>query len=222
MAICSGIDIKLSGAGGRQVRALDREVILARADIEIDHVQVGNFAASSTLSLGGAQDAPIPLLRGWASVHATLEGRTFCFVSTHLEMARFPHVQNAQADELVRLLEAEPLPVILVGDFNSAADGSKSASCGKFIGAGFADAWKETNALEAGFTCCHDNDLLNPASGLSERIDLIFFGGGFAAANARVVGDDPAARTPSGLWPSDHAGVVATLYLPGRKGTVCD
>jgi len=29
----------------------------------------------------------------------------------------------------------------------------------------------------------------------------------------RVVGDRPADRTPSGLWPSDHAGVVAELRL---------
>jgi hypothetical protein len=29
-----------------------------------------------------------------------------------------------------------------------------------------------------------------------------------------LIGDTPADFTPSGLWPSDHAGVVATLTLP--------
>jgi hypothetical protein len=29
--------------------------------------------------------------------------------------------------------------------------------------------------------------------------------------DADVVGDELGDRTPSGLWPSDHAGVVATL-----------
>ena len=28
-----------------------------------------------------------------------------------------------------------------------------------------------------------------------------------------VTGDDPAERMPSGLWPSDHGGVVSTLEL---------
>jgi hypothetical protein len=29
-----------------------------------------------------------------------------------------------------------------------------------------------------------------------------------------VVGDELADRTPSGLWPSDHAGIVAYLWIP--------
>jgi hypothetical protein len=33
--------------------------------------------------------------------------------------------------------------------------------------------------------------------------------------SAEVVGDDPADRTTGGLWPSDHAGVVATLRIGG-------
>jgi hypothetical protein len=31
---------------------------------------------------------------------------------------------------------------------------------------------------------------------------------------AYVTGNDPSERTPSGLWPSDHGGVVATLHIP--------
>ena len=33
-----------------------------------------------------------------------------------------------------------------------------------------------------------------------------------------VVGEEPADRTASGLWPSDHAGVIATLTLPKHDG----
>jgi len=35
--------------------------------------------------------------------------------------------------------------------------------------------------------------------------------------HATVVGDESADRTPSGLWPSDHAGVVASLTLSRQK-----
>jgi hypothetical protein len=38
--------------------------------------------------------------------------------------------------------------------------------------------------------------------------------GSFAALRAEIVGEDAVAdRTPSGLFHSDHAGVVATLRL---------
>jgi hypothetical protein len=40
-------------------------------------------------------------------------------------------------------------------------------------------------------------------------------GGSWLSVDAKVhlVGDTPASRTASGLWPSDHAGLVATLGL---------
>ena len=36
-------------------------------------------------------------------------------------------------------------------------------------------------------------------------------------ADVHVVEDKPNDRTPSGLWPSDHAGVFATVRLPKAK-----
>jgi len=56
--------------------------------------------------------------------------------------------------------------------------------------------------------------LLSPVSLLSRRIDLVLFRGDFGVMGTGVTGDDPADRTPTGLWPSDHAGVMATLQLP--------
>ena len=35
-----------------------------------------------------------------------------------------------------------------------------------------------------------------------------------AALPIDIVGADPSDRTPGGLWPSDHAGLVATIKLP--------
>jgi len=48
---------------------------------------------------------------------------------------------------------------------------------------------------------------------LTERDDLVLTRGPFSDGKASIVGNHPADRLPSGLWPSDHAGVVAILEL---------
>jgi Endonuclease/Exonuclease/phosphatase family len=103
------------------------------------------------------------------------------------------------------------LPVILVGDFNSRADGSGTKTYSNLIEAGFTDAWSATRPGELGNTWGHDENLLNTTVDLTQRIDLVLFRDNLCALDANVVGDELTDRTPSGLWPSDHAGVVATL-----------
>ncbi|HEX8700191.1 MAG TPA: endonuclease/exonuclease/phosphatase family protein [Myxococcaceae bacterium] len=51
-------------------------------------------------------------------------------------------------------------------------------------------------------------------TGFDERIDLVFYRGeGIEPVSAEVVGNELTDRTASGLWPSDHAGVVVTFRL---------
>ena len=68
---------------------------------------------------------------------------------------------------------------------------------------------------ELGNTFGHEPLLLNTTVELTQRIDLVLFRGSLSdslsAVNSDVVGDELEDRTPSGLWPSDHAGVVTTL-----------
>jgi hypothetical protein len=52
-------------------------------------------------------------------------------------------------------------------------------------------------------------------STLTKRIELVLTKGGFNPVAVDVVGEESADRPASGLWPSDHAGVVATLQIPG-------
>jgi hypothetical protein len=52
-------------------------------------------------------------------------------------------------------------------------------------------------------------------STLTKRIELVLTKGGFNPVAVDVVSEESADRTASGLWPSDHAGVVATLQIPG-------
>jgi hypothetical protein len=106
--------------------------------------------------------------------------------------------------------------VILAGDFNSRAGGGGTPTYSNLIGAGFKDAWSVTHPGELGNTWGHDEDLLNNRVNLTQRLDLVLFRdgnvGGLCASDADIVGDELSDRIrASGLWPSDHAGVVATL-----------
>ena len=79
--------------------------------------------------------------------------------------------------------------------------------------AGFVDAFRTARPTDPGFTFGQAEDLLNVISSMSHRIDLVQFRGPFTVEDVQVVGASPADRTRLGLWPSDHAGVVATLTL---------
>ncbi len=213
----------------QDIHYMDRDVILARTDLPdpaltLSNVQSGNFTYSVPLNLGGME---IPILRGWNSVDVQVWGQDFRFVNTHLEddnplYPGFGMVQMAQAAELVGPggpTDTE-LPVILVGDFNSAADGSGTQSYSIVtVGAGFTDVWNQTHPGEPGYTWSENDDLrgdpVTADADPGERIDLVLYRGDlFPRAMDRVMAPvTPTDSTTGPLWPSDHAGVAATLSL---------
>ncbi len=213
-----GLDVELPSLLGFDVRHTDREVILARADLntsdlKLSNAQAGNFATNCTIPT--AILGPITIRRGWVAVDAKIRGQSLRFISTHLDGDCLPFtslIQQAQAAEVLSGPAATDLPVVLVGDLNSPGDGS-GVTYNNVIAAGFGDA--AVNAgLGAVATCCQADDILNPVSILDRRIDFVLFRGGFTVLSAEILGEIPADRTPSGLWPSDHAGVAARLRLP--------
>jgi len=110
----------------------------------------------------------------------------------------------------------------VVGDFNVTADSGLDPTFATYqllIGAGLIDLWPQQRGFDPGFTCCQDAALLNPVSQLSHRIDLVLYRGNFSPLDIVLVGNTPADRTPSGRWPSDHAGLVATLRIPQTQHT---
>lgn len=211
-------DAELPSALGIDVRQTDRNVILARSDLntsdlKLSNAQSGTFVTNCTIP--SAIIGPITILRGWAAVDVKIRGKSFRMISTGLDFPCLqftPDIQRAQAAELLSGPAVTSLPVVLVGDLNSPGDGG-GITYNDVIAAGFRDA-----ALDAGLggvpTCCQAADLLNPVSILDLRVDHVLYRGGFRVLAADIVGDNPADRTPSGLWPSDHAGVAATLKLP--------
>ena len=69
----------------------------------------------------------------------------------------------------------------------------------------------------SGFTCCQAADLRNLPSELFKRIDFVLAGTGpLSVRDIHRIGEPPTDRTPGNpgrprLWPSDHAGVAASL-----------
>ena len=200
------------------VRWTDGDAVLVRADVPYVDAKSGVYAASQVVTIGGVTSV---LSQGWSSVDATVDGRAYRFVVTHLVGQEAPDVQLAQTGELLALLSAETGSTILVGDFNSDAYGIDptrvTPTYGMMLAAGYRDMWIEPERQARGLTCCQQADLLNARSTFDQRIDFVFtrnLPAGTQPVRRGVVGDRPADRTASGLWPSDHAGVAATLLTP--------
>lgn len=198
--------------GLADIRLTDYDVILARGDIEWDQPQGLNYIAKLPVSIGG-QSLLIP--RGFTSVRATVGDRTFRFVNTHLESFS-PLVQVPQTQQLLAMLAGEALPVALVGDLNSEADGSTTPTYGMLRDAGFDDVWPPQGN---GDTCCHASDLRSLPSTFDQRIDFVLLKGDFGfgpggipgSTQSWLTGVRPSERTAGGLWPSDHAGIFTVV-----------
>jgi endonuclease/exonuclease/phosphatase family metal-dependent hydrolase len=198
-----------------------------------------NFVNVAPIEVAGV---PINIERGFVAVDATIKGDAFRFVNTHLEV-RFPDpadplsmgLQALQSTELLSTLTLNPEPagsrVVLVGDFNSDPGDlppvpfftpyqqivTGRAIDGTPIAAPFSDTWLLRPQDEPGLTCCEDGDLLNATSEHVRRVDIIFSKSLPDNVNAsKVLNTSPDDKTPSGLWPSDHASVDAMLKFRNR------
>ncbi len=194
------------------IRLTDSEAILVRDGVQVGNIVEGHYAINleAPMPIG----PPIVLSMGWVSAEAIVNEMEFRFVSTHLETEEnSPLVQEAQVAELLEVLSSETLPIVLVGDFNSAASSSIADTYNMVMNAGFTDAWLAGSGSGTGYTCCQTADLLQ-ADNLNRRIDYIFLKGGFEVRSIKRVGANQEDRTLTGLWPSDHAGLLAKVRLP--------
>ena len=192
----------------------DRDVILVNADtpgLHWSHPRSGRYDAQQTFTPPGSP--PVSFARGWVSVAVKYRGERVRFVNTHLEVADFPEVQEAQAREFLEGLATSRTAVIAVGDFNSAADGSTTATY-ELLTDVLDDAWLDSS--DPGYTSGQNATLSNETSQLRRRIDLVLTRSScrtrITPLEAHVVGDTPFQQAVP-RWPSDHAGVVAALAL---------
>jgi endonuclease/exonuclease/phosphatase family metal-dependent hydrolase len=163
-------------------------------------------------------DPPTPVgtaqqLRGWVGVDGTLAKKKFRFVTTHLE-AYSADVADKQMKQLLSSsgpLGSKKRQSILVGDFNS-APGSNPNERGASR-----DASAYYSAIEKGFhnglpkraTCCFAEDLHSTADKLETWIDHVLVRPKIKVLKSGIVGT----KQVGGLYPSDHAGITATLRL---------
>jgi hypothetical protein len=202
------------------VRFTDRDAILVRDDVTILSADGGNFAATYTVSVAGA--VPVVLKRGWTEAIVEFRGAPYRVVNAHLEQQRFRPIQEAQMAELLGRIDDAPEPTILVGDLNSEADGSNTASYAMALAAGFEDTWLRPGSEGDGFTCCYRKDLTGGLDAMVERIDFVLLRNPFdrgaagqaGSVEASLLGADLGDRTASGLWPSDHRGLSTRFRIP--------
>ena len=206
------------GACCREIRFTDREVILALASrhhndpLELSNAQTGTFGAQLPFPLPNG--SVYRQRRGWAAVDVRTRGAEFRFVTTHLEPEGVGNaVQEAQGREVVAGPANTPLPVVFVCDCNSRADGTGTMTYVELLSAGFDDTWRARQPHDDGLTCCQAADLRNAESLFDRRIDFVLARGEARAQHVELVGERLEDRLESGLWPSDHAGVVATLQF---------
>ncbi|MEU4678500.1 endonuclease/exonuclease/phosphatase family protein [Micromonospora sp. NPDC023737] len=200
-----------------QVSFTDRNVVLVQEGVRVANAQSRVFAAKLVVNTPFGVTFTIP--SGWAAVDVSLaKKRVVRVATTHLEFAD-PAVRNAQGQELHAALARSSYPVVAVGDFNSPPT-EAAGPYGTFTTEGYDDAWRIIHGPKGGFTSAQDPELRNLPSKLSERIDYVFYQPAhLSAISARLIGEQVQDRTSNGLWPSDHAGLVALLRLKPKVPT---
>jgi endonuclease/exonuclease/phosphatase family metal-dependent hydrolase len=188
-----------------------RDVILVRkgSKVKLGATARGHYVTRFEPNIGGIE---IPVDRGWVSVEARVGAFEFRFVNTHLEAFGDPTIREAQAKELI----AGPLntakQLILVGDLNSGVERhNEPERPGDDLAFRALEAFGMTDngAIQS---CCY-SDLFDPTQVFDHTVDHVLTKPGLETKEAFVTGNDVSERTPSGLWPSDHGGVVSRLEL---------
>jgi hypothetical protein len=197
------------------VTLTDRDVILRRNDVTINGVKSVDFINDLVVP---SPAGPLASNRGYVSVDAVVDGASFRFVSTHLELPS--PVQMLQLGEILAG-NSDAARLILAGDLNSRSDGLDTPTYLNALAAGFGDIWASLG-VGSGFTCCELPGLNNPVPLLDERIDYILYRGpGIDPLAVDILGETTF-RGSAPLYVSDHAGLVATFSITAipEPGTI--
>lgn len=177
-------------------RLTDYDVTLRRSDVEATLAVGANYQANFPVPTPGGT---IVFTRGYNIVDVDMNGRTYRFVNTHLEVSGNPFAQGfqfAQAYELTQILNGMAGTfgdkiLVVVGDLNSDPNDGPLVDCMQppafdtlglcptpyavMAGNGYTDTWNIRNgSADPGYTCCQSDLLMNPDSWLDQRIDHVW------------------------------------------------
>jgi endonuclease/exonuclease/phosphatase family metal-dependent hydrolase len=207
------------------IRLTMRDVILMRDSKRHDVVDAGGANYRARLDIPIAS-ATYSFIRGYNWADVRVGSRPVRFINTHLE-AFSSDLAFAQAQELLAGPAAHSGTTIIACDCNSDPlnDSVKprdtlphKAAYELITGPGdFTDQWLDRRPAWKGWTSGLSELVNDPTpAGFDHRIDMIFardkWGHGLDTMWAKVTGSKLRDRDrATGLWPSDHAGVVIRL-----------
>lgn len=211
-----------TGADQRDERLTMHDVILKRRG-SVKVLKRGDriFQQNLPVSLAGIK---MNFDRGYQWIDVKKGKQRFRFVNTHLESAS-SDLALAQADEVVKRLVQPKRSVVLVCDCNSDPRNSSvkpddtvphHAAYRHLRRSGFADMWLRWAPAHKGWTSGLSESVDDARPTFTHRIDLVMTRTpkrkSFKVLKAQTTGNRLKDRhAGTGLWPSDHAGVVAKL-----------
>jgi len=170
--------------------------------------------------------APAELDDGRLALHARLDapGHQLPFFTAHLTSPLDASaVRCGQVTALAEFVAAHrsgtDFPPVVTGDFNAPPDSDEIRLLGGtrtapiVPGQVLFDTWDYADPTAPSATWDHSNPYVHPGLGPRTRVDYIFVGGPAGPAGigtvqgVRRAGDGPV----EGVWPTDHAAVVADL-----------
>ena len=217
--------IAAPGGTVRDVRLTMRDVVLMRVGGGYSVQRKGQAVYDTNLALG-VVGVTFRFDRGYQWVDVRAGRTTFRFVNTHLE-AFSSAIALAQAGQLLEETTAGDRSTVLVCDCNSdplndTFENNPTVRHNEpyrlITGpGGYTDGWLEWAPASEGWTSGLNETVDEPLPGSwTHRIDLVLThttdGSPVEVVTGEVTGRDGDPRDPAtGLWPSDHAGVVLRL-----------
>jgi endonuclease/exonuclease/phosphatase family metal-dependent hydrolase len=213
------------GADARDVRLTMRDVVLMHVEDGLSVLDEGQavYGVNLEVSLLGNT---ISFDRGYQWVDVRAGAQRFRFVNSHFE-AFSSDIAYAQAAQLLKEATAKERTTVFVCDCNSDPLNEDvkphdtlphKAAYDLITGAGgFTDEWLEWAPAEDGWTSGLSETVDDATGkGFDHRIDMVFArtaaGDALTVDRGQVTGTDVSTKDPAtGLWPSDHGGVVLRL-----------
>ncbi|WP_420645249.1 endonuclease/exonuclease/phosphatase family protein [Candidatus Leptofilum sp.] len=158
---------------------------------------------------------PASFFENRIALHAQVlipQGAIDLFV-THLTNGRAA-VNAAQTEALLAFVQDEAnYPAIVAGDFNATEDSLQITK----LTASWRDSYRLAHPERAGGTCCVSDPRRASAADLQARIDYLFLvptaEQTITVVEIERVFDEPFETANGRLWLSDHAGLLATIYI---------